>query len=113
MEQKYTTYFLTQKDGTKKPIRRKVRDERAWKKACQLTRMRKSIAVEVCFTANYDQLSMLRFMIEYKLGETNLYNLPQLTKALDDAKQQVNDLTEKEYNEGRYSEWFERFSKSW
>lgn len=108
-EQEKVTYFITQKDGSKKPFKRKIRDENAWRKAFHLTRMRKCVSVEVSFTVNYDELAMLRFMIEHKLGNTCLYNLPQLTKALDDAKQQVIDITEQEYREGKYSEWIDKF----
>ena len=33
----YKTYFMTLKDGTKKPIQRVVRDKRIWLKNYQLT----------------------------------------------------------------------------
>jgi hypothetical protein len=111
-KEKYTTYYIRQKDGTKKAFRRKLRDEHAWLKKFQLTVMRKSIAVDICFTANYEELSMLRYLIENRLSNTGLYNFDQLIKALDEAKKMADDVTEKEYKEGRYIEWISKYKSA-
>ena len=110
LEENYTIYYMTQKDGSKKPIRRKIRDERRWFKSYQLTRMRKAVSVEVCFTVNYSEITMLSYVIEKYLGNHDLYNLPQLTEALENARKMVDDFTEKEFNEGKYGEWQDKLN---
>jgi hypothetical protein len=117
-KEKYTVYYMTQKDGSKKPIKRKIRDEVKWFRSYQLTRMKNAVSVEVCFTVNYNEIRMLQYLIEEKFCNSSLYNLPQLTEALDNAKKMVDDFTEKQFKEGKYGEWqdklheFEYKSKS-
>lgn len=108
-KEKYTTYHITQRDGTKKPIRRKIRDEQAWLRSYQLTLMRRSISVDVCFTANYEQLGMLRYLIESKLNNCGGYNFDQLIKAIDEARKMADHVTEKEYREGKYRDWMSKY----
>jgi hypothetical protein len=105
----YKTYFLTLKDGTKKPVQRLVRDKRMWLKKYQLTVMRKRISVEISFTANYKDLGMLQFVIDQYIGNNCNYCLPQLSQAVDDARKHVDELTETEYNAGRYRDWIDQY----
>jgi len=108
-KEKYTVYHITQKDGTKKPIRRKIRDEKAWLRSYQLTLMKRSISVEVCFTANYDELGMLRYLIESKLNNWGGYNFDQLIKAIDEAREMADHVAEKEYRGGGYWDWISKY----
>jgi len=105
----YKTYFMTLKDGSKKPIQRLVRDKRLWLKKYQLTVMRRRVAVEISFTANYRQLGMLQFVIEQYIGNSCNYCLPQLSEAIDNARKRVEEITEAEYNAGRYSDWIDEY----
>lgn len=108
-EKQYKTYYLTLKDGTKKPVQRLVRDKRVWLKKCQLTVMRKRVSVEISFTANYKDLGMLQFVMDQYIENRSLYCLPQLSQAIDDARKRVDDLTEKEYDAGRYIDWIREY----
>ena len=105
----YKTYFMTLKDGTKKPIQRLVRDKRLWLKKHQLTVMRKRVAVEISFTANYKDLGMLKFVMEQYVGNNCSYCLPQLSEAIDNARKHVEALTESEYDAGRYGDWIDEY----
>lgn len=105
----YKTYFMTLKDGTKKPIQRLVRDKRAWLKKYQLTVMRRRVAVEISFTANYKDLGMLKFVMDQYVGNSCNYCLPQLSQAIDNARKHVEDLTEAEYDAGRYGDWINEY----
>jgi hypothetical protein len=105
----YETYFMTLKDETKKPIQRLVRDKRLWLKKYQLTVMRRRVAVEISFTANYRDLGMLQFVIERYIGNSCNYCLPQLSEAIDNARKRVEEITEAEYNAGRYSDWIDEY----
>lgn len=108
-EQKYTTYYITQEDGTKKPFRRKIRDENAWLRTFQLTCMRKSVSIEVKFTVNYYDLMYLRYRLETEHDNSCSSGMGQLIEALNNAKKEIDNTTEREYNAGRYFQWCEKF----
>jgi|LakMenE01Jun11ns_1017448.scaffolds.fasta_scaffold9557672_1 hypothetical protein len=106
----YKTYSLPLKDRTKKPIQKLVKEKKAiWLKKYQLTMMRKRVSVEISFTANYKDLGMLQFVIDQHIQNNPNYCLPQLSQAVDDARKRVDELTEKEYDAGKYEDWIREY----
>lgn len=105
----YETYFKTMKDGTKKPIQRAIKDKKLWLRKYQLTVMRRNVAVEVSFMANYKDLTMLQFVMEQYVNNSCSYCLPQLSEAINNARKHVEEFAEAEYNAGRYKDWLEKY----
>jgi hypothetical protein len=52
---------------------------------------------------------MLQFVIDQHIQNNPNYCLPQLSQAVDDARKRVDELTEKEYDAGKYEDWIREY----